>query len=106
MAQPYYFDNKVGAGANIELFDHLLLKGFVEDGPNTYPEPVPVPGVGLVDRVDHVKYYGGGVSVKLPARIVLTGLVTRQVYDSNIPDQSRNFLRFTAFLNFTGVYSR
>ena len=104
--QPYYFENRIGAGANIELFDRFLLKGFVEDGPNTYPEPVPVPGEGLVDRVDHAKYYGGGVSIKLPAQIVFTGLVTRQIYNSNVPDQSRNFLRFTAFLNFSGVYSR
>jgi hypothetical protein len=104
--QPYYFENRVGAGANIEFFDRFLLRGFVEDGPNTYPEAVPVPGEGLVDRVDHTKYYGGGLSIKLPARMVLTGLVTKQIVVSNVPDQSRNFLRFTAFLNFSGEYSR
>jgi hypothetical protein len=104
--QPYYFENKIGAGANIELFHRVLVKGYVEDGPNTYPEAEPVAGDGLVMRVDHVKYYGGGASVKLPANIVLTAIVQRQVYVSNIPDQNRNFLRFTAFLNFTGEYSR
>ncbi len=57
-------------------------------------------------RVDHVKTYGGGLSIKLPARVVLTGIVSRQIYNSNIPTESRNFTRFTCFLNFTGVYSR
>jgi hypothetical protein len=104
--QPYYFDNKAGFAANIELFDRVLLKGYVEDGPNTYPEAEPVPGEGLVKRVDHVKIYGGGFSVLLPAKIALTPLITRQVYESNIPGQGRNFLRFTAFLSFTGEYSR
>jgi hypothetical protein len=104
--QPYFFDNKVGGGANIELFDRVLLKGFVEDGPNTYPVAEPVEGQGQVLRVDHVKYYGGGLSIRLPARIVLTGLVTRQIYESNIPSDSRNFTRFTAFFNFNGEYSR
>ena len=104
--QPYYFDNKVGFGANIELFDHVLVKGLVEDGPNTYPLPEPVGGGEFVDRVDHVKYYGGGVSIKLPARIVLTGMVTRQIYTSNVPQENRSFTRFTAFFNFTGAYSR
>jgi hypothetical protein len=104
--QPYFFDNKVGGGANIEFFDRVLLRGYVEDGPNEYPVPIPVEGEGLVQRVDHVKYYGGGVSVKLPAHIVFTGLVTRQVYTSTDPSQNRNFNRFTAFLNFNGEYSR
>ncbi len=104
--EPYFFDNKVAFAANIELFDHVLVKGLIEDGPNTYPVPEPVSGGGSVARVDHVKNYGGGVSIKLPARIVLTGLVTRQVYTSNIPGDSRDYLRFTAFFNFTGTYSR
>jgi hypothetical protein len=106
LTQPYYFDNKVGFASNIELFDHVLVKGFVEDGPNTYPVPEQIGGGEFVDRVDHVKDYGGGLSIKLPARIVLTGLVIKQVYTSNVPGSSRNYLRFTAFFNFTGTYTR
>lgn len=102
---PYFFDNRVGTAANIELFDHVLARGYVEDGPNEYPVPQPTPG-GLVKRIDHVKYYGGGVSIKLPARIVFTALATRQIYDSNIPSESRSFTRYTAFLNFSGEYTR
>lgn len=102
---PYYVANTLGGGANIELFDHVLLRGYVQDGPNVYPEAQDEGGV-LVKRIDHVKTYGGGLSIKLPARIVLTGLVNRQIYASNIPSQSRKFTRFTCFLNFTGVYSR
>ena len=100
-----YFNNTIGAGANIELFDHVLVRGFVSDGPHTYPE-LQIEGGELVSRVDHVKSFGGGLSIKLPARIVLTGLVTRQIYVSNVPIESRDFTRFTAFLNFTGIYAR
>ena len=102
---PYYFANTIGARANIELFYHVLVQGFVQAGPNTYPE-LQLEGGELVKRVDHTKSYGGGLSIKLPARIVLTGLVSRQIYVSNIPADSRDFTRFTAFLNFTGDYSR
>lgn len=104
--QPYYFDNKVGGGVNIELLHQVLLRGYVSGGPNEYPEPLPVPGVGLVQGVTHTKSYGGGLSIKLPKKIVLSGDVTRQVYVSNLPGENRNFLRFTAFLNFSGEYSR
>lgn len=106
VVQPYYFDNKVGTGANIEFFERVLLRGYVEDGPNEYPEVQVAEGGSLVQRVDHVKYYGGGLSIKLPASIVLTGLFTRQVYTSNVPTENRSFNRFTAFLNFGGEYSR
>ena len=102
---PYYLNNTVGGGANIELFDHVLVRGFVQVGPHTYPE-AQFEGGDLIKRVDHTKSYGGGLSVKLPARIVLTGLVSRQIYVSNVPAGTRNVTRFTAFLNFTGTYAR
>lgn len=105
VTNPYFFENRVGGGANIELFDRVLLRGFAQVGPNDYPVLQEFQG-NLVKRTDHVRVYGGGLSIKLPANAVLTALTSRQIHDSTIPEESTHFTRFTLFVSFSGEYSR
>ena len=103
---PYYFDNKVGGGANIELFDHVLVRGYVEDGPNDLPGAPASRAASSSREWITSSTTAAAFRSSCPREIVLTGLVTRQIYVSNIPRENRDFTRFTAFLNFTGTYSR
>jgi hypothetical protein len=105
VVNPYYTEERVGGSVNIEVLDRVLLHGEYTVGPNEYPIPVILQGEP-VTRVDHTRLYGGGLSVKVIGTLVLTGRYERQFFVSTIPENTRNFVRITAFLSFSGEYTR
>lgn len=102
---PYYFEDRVGGGINIELLGRILVRGFGDFGPNTYPLPVIVDGVP-VDRQDDYQSYGGGISIKVVRNVVFSGSVSQTVYESNVPGNSRDYLRYFFGFNLSGEYTR
>ena len=102
---PYYFENRIGGGVNVEVLSRILVRGFAEAGPNNYPLPVFVDGEP-VKRRDQSKIYGGGLSILIARPAVVTGIITRNQYDSNIPGESRSITRFTVTMSFAGELSR
>jgi hypothetical protein len=72
-SDPYFITNQIGGGLNIQPLDRVLVKGFATTGPNQYPL---VPGE-TTERRDERTIFGGGVSVRVTERGVVTGLVTR-----------------------------
>lgn len=100
---PYYFENRIGGGVNIQPLERLLLRGYAQTGPNQYPEP----GVRTETTL-----YGGGLSAILARSavmgrpVVLTGLVTRTETTTDIPSDDRAVTRFTVGLSFSGELSR
>jgi hypothetical protein len=100
---PYYFENRIGGAINVEVLGRVLLRGYGETGPNQYP-------VGLVEngthRRDQVTLFGGGASVIVVRPVVLTALVTRTEYSSNVPGPGRAITRFTVNLSFGGELVR
>jgi hypothetical protein len=103
---PYYFENRLTAGLALEFLGRFLARGFYEQGPNNYPVPQPGDNGDLIRRRDDARQWGGGLSVKVIRNVVVTGAVTRHVYESNIPSLSRDYTRFTTFLTFNGEYVR
>ena len=93
--------------------EHRVLRPFPAPGlrggrSQRIPGAGPGSGEGLVDRVDHVKYYGGGFSDQAsgPDRADRARRPGRSCL-RHVPDQIAQFSdRFTAFLNFNGEYSR
>lgn len=102
---PYYFEDRIGGRLNVQVVPRVLLSGYGEVGPNEYPRAQPVDGT-LVKRRDQSSLYGGSLSVLLVRQLVLSSGVTRSVYDSNIPGDSRAYTRFTATLSFSGELQR
>ncbi|MGH9364905.1 MAG: hypothetical protein ACRD1B_06525 [Thermoanaerobaculia bacterium] len=92
---PYYLEMRNGGGVNVQIIRQLWLRGYGEYGTNSYPVPVPVDGGGSVNRLDQATTVGGGLSVLLARNAVLTALVSRTSYSSNIPGLGRSVLRFT-----------
>ncbi len=103
--QPYYFENRGGGGLNIQALPRVLLRGFAEEGPNNYPLREPF-GQGTITRKETVLTYGGGLSIHLVGNAVLSGVVTRNVYSSNIPSNNRSYDTFIANLSFNGEFQR
>jgi hypothetical protein len=102
---PYFFENRIGGRLNVQIGNRILLSGYGEVGPNNYPRAQPLDGA-LVKRRDDSTQYGGGVSFLIWRELVLSGLATRSVYDSNIPGDSRSYTRYTATLSFSGMLQR
>lgn len=105
LENPYYFENRIGGKINIQVGNRVLLRGYGLTGPNNYPRAQLVDGEP-VKRRDDAEQYGGGFSILLWRPLVLSGLVNRTVYDSNIPGQSRAYTRYTAMFSFSGVFER
>jgi hypothetical protein len=99
--EPYYFEERIGGGLNIQVVRAVLLRGYAEVGPNKYPIPDPDGEF----RRDDVTTYGGGLSIVID-RFVLTGLVTRSDYESNDPNQAPSYTRFTMGISFGGEFVR
>jgi hypothetical protein len=102
---PYYFENRIGGGINVEILSRVLLRGLADTGPNQYPLPQVVDGA-LIQRRDQARTYGGGASIIVARPLVLTGLVTRDEYHSNIPGESRTVTRYRINASFNGQFSR
>jgi hypothetical protein len=90
---------------NVQIGPRILLTGYGLVGPNNYPRAQPVDGE-LVERRDEAEQYGGGFSVILWRPLVLTGRVVRTIYDSNIPENNRDYTRYTVMISFSGVFER
>ncbi|MDQ2980466.1 MAG: hypothetical protein M3R62_14750 [Acidobacteriota bacterium] len=101
----FFVESRNGGGINVEVHPHLLLKAQAEYGTNEFPAPVLV-GTTLTKRTDKVSIVAGGFSALLYKGVVLTGLATRQKYDSVVPSLSRTVDRFTTSLSFEGQLSR
>jgi hypothetical protein len=99
---PYYFENRAGGGLNIQVVPRVLLRGFAQDGPNNYPAPV---GGGPASRVTLLQY-GGGVSVQVAGKAVLSGIVTRNVYGPTAQVGNRSYNTYIANLSFSGEFQR
>lgn len=104
-SNPYYFENRIGGALNLQVLDRVLLRGYGEVGPNSYPI-AEIQNGSEVHRRDQARIYGGGASVILVRPLVLTGLVTRNEYDSNFAVNSRTVTRFTVNVSFTGEFVR
>jgi hypothetical protein len=102
---PYYFENRIGGGINLEVLDRVLLRGYGETGPNQYPIGQVNNGV-VTHRRDQVTLFGGGASTIIVRPVVLTGLVTRTEYAGNVPGNDRTITRFTITMAFNGELVR
>ncbi|HEY2798052.1 MAG TPA: outer membrane beta-barrel protein [Thermoanaerobaculia bacterium] len=102
---PYYFENRIGGAINLEVLGRVLLRGYGEAGPNQYPVGQAENGV-VTHRRDQITLFGGGASMIVVRPVVLTALVTRTEYNSNIAGQDRTITRFTINLAFTGELVR
>lgn len=97
---PYYFEERIGGGIVVEVVSSLLLlRGYGEVGPNSYPRAQEVSEGVRIKREDQATIYGGGLSLLVFRSGVLSAIVTRNVYTSNIPGEGRSYTRFTATLS-------
>ncbi len=104
-SNPYFFENQIGGGVNVQPLQRVLVRAYAQTGPNQYPESV-VAGSRVVERRDERTLYGGGLSVIVSRPVVLTGLVTRSVTHSDISVNDLAVTRFTVGLSFSGEFSR
>jgi hypothetical protein len=102
---PYYFENRIGGAINLEVLGRVLLRGYGEAGPNQYPRRQVEDGM-LTQRRDQVTLFGGGASMIVVRPVVLTALVTRTEYTSNVAAGDRTITRFTVNLSFAGELVR
>jgi hypothetical protein len=102
LSSPYYVSARYGGGVVVKVGWRLNLQGFGYLGTDSYSTPTPVAGVGLVDRVDDVTGYGGGLNFILSSRFQLQFLGTESRYNSNVPGNDRSFFRWTVSLGLGG----
>jgi hypothetical protein len=102
---PYFFENRIGGGVNVQILSRILVRGFAEAGPNNYPLPQIVNGEA-VRRRDQARIFGGGLSIRAFQPLVVTGLVTRNEFDSNIATENRQVTRFTVAMSLSGEFAR
>jgi hypothetical protein len=103
---PYYFEDRIGGQILVSLGSRFQLRGYGEVGPNTYPRAQDV-GEGVrVKRRDDATIYGGGLVITLSPNAELSGLVTRNVYTSNIVGEGRSYTQFFAALSFQKELTR
>ena len=100
---PYFFDTRNGGAVNFRVHRRVELRGYGEAGTNDYAFPLVGPGP---KRFDHVTEYGGGISVLLTRKLVLSAIASRVKYTSNIPGLDRTITRFTTGLSFEGEFFR
>ena len=96
---PYFFDTRNGGAVNFRVHRRVELRGYGEAGTNDYAFPLVGPGP---KRFDHVTEYGGGISVLLTRKLVLSAIASRVNYTSNIPGLDRTITRFTTGLSLKG----
>ncbi len=102
LSSPYYVSTRYGGGVNLKVGWRLNLQGFGYLGTDRYSTPTEVPGVGLVDRVDDVTGYGGGLNFLFSSRFQLQFLATESRYNSNVPGNDRSYFRWTVSLGLGG----
>ena len=102
---PYYLQTRYGGGLNVQVLPRLLLRGYGEFGPDDYPVATAIAG-GEVRRRDQGTTVGGGFSLLVFRKAVLTALASRNTYSSNIPGVGRSVFRLATGVNFQGELSR
>jgi hypothetical protein len=105
VSNQYYLSDNIGGGINVQVGPHILLKALATTGDNRYPNPVDVEGMP-VRRVDEIVRFGGGASIKVYKRMVLTAIVTQRDNNSTIPENNYTVLQFGTFLSFSGEFMR
>jgi len=109
LANPYYFENRIGGKINIQIGPRILLSGYGLTGPNNYPkaQPVNVDGdIVLLKRRDEALQYGGGLSIIVYRPVVLTARATHTSFDSNVQTDNRAYTRYTVMISFSGTFQR
>jgi hypothetical protein len=102
---PYLFHDSIGGGLNVQVHPSILLRAFATTGENDYPFPVIFEGEPE-KRIDDILRYGGGASIRVYKRLVLTALVTQRDNKSTIPANTYSYLQLSTFLNFSGEFMR
>jgi hypothetical protein len=105
IGNPYYFANNIGGGVNVQVGPNVLLRTLATSGENRYPNPVQSGGAE-VKRIDDILRYGGGASVKVYKRMVLTAIVTQRDNKSTLPENNYSILQFSTFLSLSGEFMR
>jgi hypothetical protein len=103
---PYYIETRNGGGPNIHIGHRVTLRAFGEYGTNAYAVPVETEGHPPVLRRDTATTYGGGLSVSLFRNGMVTALVSRTRYESNLPQFNRSVFRFTTGFSLEGEIPR
>jgi hypothetical protein len=98
VSSPYYVSSRYGAGMLVRTGWRLSMRGFGSLGTDSYSTPVAVPEVGLVDRRDDVKEYGGSLDFLFSSRIQARFAGTESRYNSNVPVNDRSFFRWSVSL--------
>ncbi len=94
---PYYIESRIGAALSVRALAQLSLRVLGEVGNNDYPAPIVVDATA-VDRRDQYHKVGGGITLGLGRALILSALVERPTYTSNVAGQDRSILRFTTGL--------
>jgi len=100
---PYFFDTRNGGAVNFRVHRRVELRGYGETGTNDYAFPLVGPGP---KRVDHVTEFGGGISVLLTRKLVISAIASRKEYRSNVPGFDRTVNMFFTGLSFEGEFFR
>ena len=98
VSSPYYISDRYGGAVVIRTGWRVSLRGFGTLGTDSYSTPVEVPDVGLVDRLDDVKEYGGSLELFFTSRIQARFNVTESRYNSNVPGNDRSYFRWSVSL--------
>ena len=98
VSSPYYVSERYGGAVVIRTGWRVSLRGFGTLGTDSYSTPVEVPAVGLVDRLDDVKEYGGSLELFFTSRIQARFNVTESRYNSNVPGNDRSYFRWSVSL--------
>ncbi len=97
-SSPYYVLTRYGGGVVVTVGWRLSLRGFGYLGTDSYSTPTEVPEVGLVDRVDDVTGYGGGLTFLFSPRVQLRFVASQSRYNSNVPGFDRSYYRWAVSL--------
>ena len=105
LTDPYFIENQIGGGINIQPLDRVLIKLYGTTGPNEYPNFESVGGSPAHN--DQRTLFGGGVSVVLAERAALTGLITRIDTDyGQSTTASTAVTRYTLGISLSGELQR
>lgn len=109
LESPYSFVTSNAARINLEVRPRLSLNGFAEYGTNEFEftiiePPLEAPTERRVPRRVPYLIYGGGFSVNLFRKAVLTAGIDRRRYSS--APEKRNIFRFTAGISLEGELAR
>lgn len=93
---PYYVETRYGLSLLLHVLRNVALQGVGALGTNAYLFAGPAEG----RRSDRYHSVGGGLTVGVAGRFLLSALVEHPTYTSNVPGADRSALRFTTGISF------